>query len=54
MLCCDFSYPNFALQTVYMQGFFNPTSANFLGGSNVHHIVMIGLLTAIVIKVYKK
>jgi hypothetical protein len=37
-----------------MQGFFDFKSPNFLGGNNVHHVVIIGLLTAVTIGVFTK
>jgi hypothetical protein len=36
-----------------MEGVFDPRSANFLGGNNVHHLAMIGLLVYIAIRVSK-
>lgn len=37
-----------------MNGVLNPTSPNFLGGNNVHHLVIIGMLTVLVVKAFKK
>jgi hypothetical protein len=37
-----------------MNGVFDPKSPNFLGGNNVHHLVIIGLLTFLVVKAAKK
>jgi hypothetical protein len=37
-----------------MQGILDVKSPNFLGGNNVHHVVIIGLLLYVTYKVSKK
>ncbi len=37
-----------------MMDFIDPRSPNFLGGNNIHHLMIIGMLAFITYKVAKK